>query len=116
MFYLWTLLIIYACAAAGQWFLAALAAAVSVITLIYFMKAMRFSIFGGLPEALNKIKEVPLPMAFSVITLAVICLAVGIIYLVSPDFSDMLLKPGADILLDGLKNNASSYISAVLGG
>ena len=110
------LLIIIACVAAGRWFLAALAAGVSVLTLIYFLKALRFSIFGELPKALEKIKEVPFPMAFSVIVLAVLCLGVGIAFLSGSTFSDLFLSPGANVLLDGLKNNASNYITSVLGG
>ncbi len=111
------LLIILACAQAGQWFLAALATAVSVVTLVYFLKAMRFSLFGELPKALKNIKEVPFPMAFSVITLAVICLGVGIAYLVAgPAFTEIFLQPAADALMDGIRNGSSSYINAVLGG
>ncbi len=110
------LLIIIACVASGRWFLAALAAGVSVVTLIYFLKAMRFSIFGELPKALEKIKEVPFPMAFSVIVLSVLCLAVGIAYLICPDFGDFFLQPAANVLMDGLKNNSAEYISTVLGG
>jgi len=110
------LLIILACVAAGRWFLAALAAGVGVVTLLYFLKAMRFSLFGELPKALSNIKEVPFPMAFSVIALAVVCLAVGVIFLVDPAFSDIFLQPAAEVLMDGLKSNASSYIASVLGG
>jgi len=110
------MLIILACVQAQRWVLAALAAGVSVITLVYFLKAMRYSIFGELPKAQEKIKEVPFPMAFSLITLSVICLGIGIAFLVSPTFGDAILKPAADVLMDGLKNNASSYISTVLGG
>ncbi len=110
------LLIIYACVEAGRWVPAVLAAGIGVVTLLYFLKAMRFSLFGELPKALSNIREVPLPMAFSVIFLAMVCLAVGIIYLISPTFSDILLKPAADVLMDGLKANASSYIATVLGG
>ncbi len=110
------LLIIIACVSAGRWFLAALAATISVVTLIYFFKMMRFSLFGELPAKLQKIREVPFPMAFSLIALSVICLAVGIAYFVGPTFSELFLEPGANVLLDGLKNNAANYISSVLGG
>ncbi len=110
------LLIIIACIAAGKWFLGILAAAVSVITLIYFLKAMRFSLFGDLSAALSNIKEVPFPMAFSVIALAVICLGVGIAYLIGgPTFTDIFLQPAADVLMGGLHNNSANYITTVLG-
>ncbi|MCK5832651.1 monovalent cation/H+ antiporter subunit D family protein [bacterium] len=110
------LLIIIACVSAGRWFLAALAAAVSVITLIYFLKAMRFSLFGELSKKMQNIREVPFPMAFSLIALSVICLGIGIAYFIGPTFNDLFLEPAAAVLLDGLKNNAANYISTVLGG
>jgi len=110
------LLIIIACIAAGRWFLGILAAGVSVVTLIYFLKAMRFSLFGELPTALAKIKEIPFPMAFSVITLAVICLGTGIAYLIAGStFTGIFLRPATDALMDGLKNGSSNYIATVLG-
>ncbi len=110
------LLIIIACIAAGKWFVGIIAAAVSVVTLVYFLKAMRFSLFGELSESLSKIKEVPFPMAFSLITLAVICLGVGIVYLVAgPTFTDIFLQPAADVLMDGLENGSANYIATVLG-
>ncbi len=110
------LLVIIACIAAGQWLLGILAAGVSVITLLYFLKAMRFSLFGDLPSALSNIKEVPFSMAFSVIALAAICLGVGIAYLIGgPSFTDIFLQPAADVLMDGLKNGSANYITTVLG-
>ena len=110
------LLIILACVQAQNWVLAVITAGMSVVTLIYFLKAIRFSLFGDLPRQFDKIKEVPFPMAFSVIALAVLCLGVGIIYLVSPVFGDVLFQPAADVLMDGLRNNAAGFISTVLGG
>jgi len=110
------LLIVIACVQANQMLFAALASVSAVITLLSFLKAMKFSLFGDLPERFKAIREVPFPMAFSLIALSVICLGVGIAFLVGPTFSELFLEPGAAVLFDGLKNNAASYISTVLGG
>ncbi|MGC9315243.1 MAG: complex I subunit 5 family protein [bacterium] len=110
------LLIIIACIASGHVFLGVLASIASVLTLLSFTKAMRFSVFGKIPENLANTKEVPFSMAFSMIFLAVICLGVGIAYLIGgPTFTDIFLQPAADVLMDGLENGSASYITTVLG-
>jgi multicomponent Na+:H+ antiporter subunit D len=111
------LIIILACVQAQQWLLAVLASIASVITLLSFLKAMKFSVFGQVPQAIaERIKEVPFSMAFSMIFLAVMCLGIGIAYLVAgPTFTDIFLQPAADVLMDGLENGSANYIATVLG-
>jgi len=92
-------LIIVIAAINGRFYLlATLAIVVSIITLAYFLKFQRFAFFNkGTGKALDKIKEVPFAMSFSMVFLAVLCLALSL--LAFPSVRDSILSPAIDVLM-----------------
>ncbi|MCD6595531.1 NADH/ubiquinone/plastoquinone (complex I) [bacterium] len=102
------LLIILAAIAAKQYFIAAIAAFVGLLTLASFTKVMRFSLLGPLPDIYKKLHDAPFTMLFSLVTLSILCFVIGIFY---PFFMDSLFNPAAAAILDQTK-----YISMIIGG
>jgi multicomponent Na+:H+ antiporter subunit D len=102
------LIIIIAAVRAGHPILAAMAVIVSLLTLLMFIKVQRYSIFGELPEALEKVKEAPVLMCVSMVVLAALCVSVGLLY---PVLKPWLLGPAQDMLL-----KSQDYINFVLWG
>lgn len=96
-------LIIIIAAILGKFYLlAALAILVSIITLASFLKFQRYAFFNKAAPATHRpIKEVPFPMQFSMIILAVICLLLSLLAI--PAVRDVVLSPAVHILTDPLK-------------
>lgn len=103
-------LIIIVAAVMGRFYLlAALAAVVSIITLASFMKFQRYAFYNVEPGKIKKeIREVPVPMLLSMITLAVVCLLLSLLAL--PGMRETVLAPATDILMDQMK-----YSSQITG-
>ncbi len=103
-------LIIIVAAVMGRFYLlAALAAVVSIITLAAFMNFQRYGFHNGEQVKIRKeIREVPVPMLLSMITLAVVCLLLSLLAL--PGIRDAVLTPATDILIDQMK-----YSSQITG-
>jgi multicomponent Na+:H+ antiporter subunit D len=103
-------LIIIVAAVMGRFYLLALlAVVVSIITLASFMKFQRYAFYNiELGKIRNDIKEVPVPMLLSMITLAVVCLLLSLLAL--PGLRETVLSPATDILMDQLK-----YSSQITG-
>jgi multicomponent Na+:H+ antiporter subunit D len=103
-------LIIIIAAINGRFYLLAiLAIVVSMITLAYFLKFQRFAFFNKTAgKAVQNIKEVPFPMSFSMIFLAVLCLALSLLAI--PSVRDMILSPAIDVLLQ-----PELYSTTILG-
>lgn len=103
-------LIIIIAAINGKFYLlAALAVLVSIVTLAYFLKFQRFAFFNKTPDsALSHIKEVPFPMSFSMVFLALLCLILSL--LVFPSVSEAILKPAVDVLMQ-----SDLYSTTLLG-
>ena len=103
-------LIIIVAAVMGRFYLLALLAViVSIITLASFMKFQRYAFYNIEPGKIrNDIKEVPVPMLLSMITLAVVCLLLSLLAL--PGLRESVLSPATDILMDHLK-----YSSQITG-
>jgi multicomponent Na+:H+ antiporter subunit D len=99
------LLIIIACIQKGHLGYGICAVAASILTLASFMKVQKFAFLGELKNKFKDIKEVPVTMRFSMITLAVICVVSGLLLL--PLFRPFL-QSAADVLLLG-----SGYKDAV---
>jgi len=93
-------LIIIIAAIHGKFYLlATLAVVVSIITLAYFLKFQRYAFFNKTPgKALEKIREVPFPMSFSMIILAALCLALSL--LAFPSINDAVLRPAIQVLME----------------
>ncbi|HIE04514.1 MAG TPA: monovalent cation/H+ antiporter subunit D family protein [Candidatus Latescibacteria bacterium] len=102
------LIIIVAAVQAGHYAIAAVVVLLSFLTLTYYLRLMRHSIFGDLPEALKGIREAPALMGIPLVLLAVCCLSLGLLY---PVLKPLLLGPATDVLL-----RAGDYIDLVLGG
>ena len=93
---------------AGHFVLAVITILASVLTLAYYLRMQRYAFFGKLKEGLEKIKEAPFLMGFSVIVLAIICLGVGILFY---PVMKIVLEPAVEVLQEGIR-----YSSLVLGG
>ena len=104
------LIIIVACIQAQHFAYAVWAVIASILTLAYFMKVQRFAFFGELKERLSHVKEVPFYMKFSMVILAFICLAGGLL-LMPVVFKDFL-GVARDAVLAG-KNYASIVFGAI---
>jgi len=101
------LVIIIAAIQAGYFISATVAILVSIVTLAYYLKFLNFTFFGKLDEVRLKIKEVPWAMRLSMIVLAIICVASGL--LIAPLFKPFL-ESAVNVLLLG-----SGYKNAVFG-
>ncbi|HUW92069.1 MAG TPA: monovalent cation/H+ antiporter subunit D family protein [Bacteroidales bacterium] len=103
------LIIIIAAVMAHLYLLAALAAIVSIITLASFLKFQRYAFYNKDPDKkwIN-VREVPFPMVFSMIVLAIICLLLSL--LVFPGIRETILSPATEILMD-----PSKYSSQIIG-
>jgi multicomponent Na+:H+ antiporter subunit D len=72
----------------------------SVLTLASFMKVMKYAFFGKLKDRWEKVKEVPIFMKLSMITLALICVAGGV--LIISGMQDIFLGPARDVIREGV--------------
>lgn len=93
------LLIIIAAAQAGRYGYAFWAVVVSVLTLAMYLKVLKFAFLGNLREKWLKIKEVPLYMRLSMLALAFICAAGGVLLISS--INEVFLQPAVNALLTG---------------
>ncbi|HCI55060.1 MAG TPA: proton-conducting transporter membrane subunit [Bacteroidales bacterium] len=93
------LIIIIAAIMGKFYFLAVIAVIVSIVTLASFMKFQRYAFYNKeIEKSENSPKEVPFPMVFSMVTLAVLCLVLSLIAL--PQVRDVILTPAIRILTD----------------
>ena len=103
------LIIIIAAVMAKFYLLAALAVIVSIVTLASFLKFQRYAFYNKSETTKNKqIREVPFPMAFSMVVLSIICLLLSLLAI--PDIRHAILTPAVNILTDHLK-----YTSTIIG-
>ncbi|HEB29803.1 MAG TPA: NADH/ubiquinone/plastoquinone (complex I) [Spirochaetes bacterium] len=106
------LIIIIAAIQAQYYVFSILAVFVSIITLASFLKVQRYTFFnksaGSWVKRGISVKEVPFSMCFSMIFLAVLCIALSALIL--PSVRDIILTPAVDVLV-----NAGKYSTAVLG-
>ena len=86
--------------------LAALAVAVSIITLASFLKFQRYAFFNSSDNNKNKnVSEVPFPMLFSMIVLSLICVFLSLLAI--PEIRESILMPAVHILTDPVKYSTS---------
>ncbi|GAG19065.1 unnamed protein product, partial [marine sediment metagenome] len=102
------LFIIIGLVQANHFFLAVLAILASILTLAYYLRMQRNTFFGKLKKELERIKEAPLSMCFSMIVLAVVCVGLGIFFY---PVMKVILEPAVEVLQEGIK-----YSSIILGG
>ncbi|MDI6606292.1 MAG: proton-conducting transporter membrane subunit [Candidatus Omnitrophota bacterium] len=104
------LIIILACVQKGHIGYALAAVIGSILTLASFMKVQKFAFLGPLKEKYSQIKEVPLAMKFSMVSLAIICVLGGLLLL--PVFSPFL-NNAVNVLSDG-RDYALTVFAAVM--
>jgi len=93
------LIIIVAVARAGYWAMAALAAFVSFMTLVSFVKVQKYALEGPTGQRVAAAREVPAGMRAAMLALAAACLLAGVLV---PLYGDVLLKPATTVLTQGL--------------
>lgn len=91
------LIIIIAAFKCRFYFAAAVAVAVSFITLTYYIKVQKYILFGELKEKFKTIKEVPFAMCSVLLILAILCIGIGFFY---PCLKAGLLEPAAKVIMD----------------
>ncbi|MEW5817209.1 MAG: proton-conducting transporter membrane subunit [Spirochaetota bacterium] len=101
------LLIVLAAFQAGFHWLAAVTILVSFVTLVSFLKVLRYAFWGTLPQALQVVKESPFFMAFSLVFLAVLCTGMGILLI--PGIRELFLEPAVNVIASGLKYAQMSF-------
>lgn len=89
------LMIILACIEAGRFGFASCAIIGSILTLASFMKVQKYAFFGAIKDKMvEKVKEVPLVMRFSMVALALVCILGGL----------LLIMPSAEVFLTGARD------------
>lgn len=101
------LFIIIGLVQANHFILAVLAILASILTLAYYLRMQRYAFFGKLKKELERIKEAPLSMCFSMIVLAAVCVGLGIFFY---PVMKVVLEPAVEVLQEGIK-----YSSLILG-
>jgi multicomponent Na+:H+ antiporter subunit D len=94
------LLIVVAAFQAGFYWLGAVTILVSFVTLISFLKVLRYAFLGNLPERLRDVKESPFAMSLAMVVLAVMCAGMGL--LLVGGLRGELLEPAVRALSMGL--------------
>ncbi len=110
------LIIILAAVQAGRPILALIVVLISILTLAYYLRALRLVFFGRLSEVFGKTKEAPALMCTSMIILAGFCLGLGLLLL--PGVRTVLSEPGRSFLLGPaveVLENGLQYVSDTLG-
>ena len=102
------LLIIIGALQAGRYGYAFWAVLASLLTLASFMKVMRYAFYGPLKDSWQHVKEVPFSMKLAMATLAVLCVAGGL--LLVPAAQEAFLEPACATLVQG-----KEYAVIVLG-
>ncbi|MFH1791172.1 MAG: proton-conducting transporter membrane subunit, partial [Candidatus Omnitrophota bacterium] len=95
------LIIIVAAVQAHRYGYAVWAVIASVLTLASFMKVMKYGFFGKIKEKLETVREVPVFMKLSMITLAVVCIAGGLLIL--SNINAVFLNQAAEVLVNGTR-------------
>ncbi len=103
------LVIIIAAVESHHFILASIAALASIVTLAYYLKVQKMTFYGQLSNVYKGIKEVPVLMCVSMITLAVLSLGLGVLLL--PQLRNVVLEPAVQVIAGGL-----DYAKMVLGG
>jgi len=80
---------------------------VSMVTLASFLKVQKYAFTRKINDAVLAAKEVPFFMMISMVALALLCIAVGLLFV---PFINSMIKPAADVLLGGL-----DYATKILG-
>lgn len=94
------LIIVMACVEQGRWFYGAWAILVSILTLASFLKVTKFAFLGKLGKGFENVREVPWPMRFGMVVLALLCIVGGLMLV--PAVKEMVLTPAVRVLDHGI--------------
>jgi len=94
------LIIVVALIQAGHWGFALLAILASVLTLWYYLLIQRRAFFGKLNERWQAVHEAPFWMTASTVVLALVCLAVGVLFAAT---ITSWVQPASDALSQGVR-------------
>ena len=94
------LIIVVALIQAGHWGFALLAILASVLTLWYYLLIQRRAFFGKLNERWQAVREAPFWMTASTVVLALVCLAVGVLFAAT---ITSWVQPASDALSQGVR-------------
>jgi len=98
------LVIILALVLGGFYTLAAIAAAVSVVTLVSFARVQRYVLGGAATAAAERAREVPAGMGLATVALATLCVASSLVML--PSVRGVLVDPAVRVVQAGLGRRA----------
>jgi multicomponent Na+:H+ antiporter subunit D len=76
--------------------LTGIAILVSFVTLISFLKVLRYSFLGSLKEALQEVKESPVLMGIAMLLLSLFCIGMGTLLI--PQLRELILEPAVNAL------------------
>ena len=104
------LIIIVAVVRAGHPIVASIAIAMAFVTLVYYVKLQRETLFGDVGASVTNAREVPAVMYIPLIVLAVVCVGFGLVAVSYPAFGESVLGSARDALM-----NSTEYVKLVLG-
>lgn len=99
------LIIVISAIQAGFLSLAAVTVIVSLVTLISFLKIQRYIFLGELPDNLQEVKENKGTMAIAMVSLACLCVLMGLLLI--PSLRESILEPAVTVLTDGLQYSSN---------
>ncbi|MFH1371377.1 MAG: proton-conducting transporter membrane subunit [Planctomycetota bacterium] len=99
------LILVIAAVGAGAYWAAALIVAVSVCTLIMYLKVHRYVFLGELPENLRQCRENKGTMLIAMAALALLCITMGALVLV-PSLKAGILDPAVQVLIGRFEYSA----------
>jgi multicomponent Na+:H+ antiporter subunit D len=89
--------------------LTVIALVVSFVTLVSFLKVLRYTFLGMLKDTLKEVKESPFFMGLAMVILALFCIGMGTLLI--PQLRQILLEPAVNALTNGLR-----YAESVVAG
>ncbi len=99
------LLLVIAAVQASFYWVAAVIVFVSLCTLIMYLKVQRYAFLGELPENLQEVKENKGTMAIAMVSLACLCVLMGLLLI--PSLRESILEPAVTVLTDGLQYSSN---------
>ena len=99
------LILVIAAVQASFYWVAAVIVFVSLCTLIMYLKVQRYAFLGDLPENLQEVKENKGTMAIAMISLACLCVLMGLLLI--PSLRESILEPAVTVLTDGLQYSSN---------
>ena len=108
------LVLVIAAIQGGFYWVAAVIVFVSLCTLLMYLKVQRYAFLGELPENMQQIKEQRGSMLVAMVVLAILCVFMGLLFLV-PCLRETVLDPAVKVLTNGVSYSDSvKHLAGVL--